>query len=378
MGFAHQFTHVEEVHFEMACDAAIARYPDDPIAYLTRADSEMQAGDRVAAIADYSADIRLDPHSYAGLYGRATAFYIGADYEDALKDLDLAVAANAGDGDAYMLRGLIDEARGDDDLADRRGNRGDHGIQGLSSRRLERPVRLGVAYSDLGYFKPAIGEFDAVLAKPSMDHSPYAARVYRARAFAWFSLGYALKAKSDFVATRVRSNDASASLDLAIFEYAQGDAASALADAQKALAVSSSGYAAVWVLVTSPGAASPAAAVRRLERLRRRRGMAGTRRARLPRQRADAVTRGRGSLGGIPRSGGTSCAKRASTRVPYTLADDHRAQALPLLRQAATECPYREIRACRGTTGLASSGRRFGENSAAVTRSPDPAVVRVS
>ncbi len=211
----------------------------------------MQAGDRVAAIADYSADIRLDPHSYAGLYGRATAFYIGADYEDALKDLDLAVAANAGDGDAYMLRGLIDEARGDDDLAIAAETEAITEYRGYLRDDSSARYALGVAYSDLGYFKPAIGEFDAVLAKPSMDHSPYAARVYRARAFAWFSLGDALKAKSDFVATRVRSNDASASLDLAIFEYAQGDAASALADAQKALAVSSSGYAAVWVLVTS-------------------------------------------------------------------------------------------------------------------------------
>jgi tetratricopeptide (TPR) repeat protein len=213
-----EFLHLEETRPAMPCDEAVARYPDDELALLTRAAWRSQSGDRRGAIDDYSAVIRLDPSSYDARLGRASAYYAEGRYDDARADASSLGTGPGGGADLKMLLGMIDEARGDDDLAT--ADLADAIAQYHGYMRDETGARyaLGLAYSNLGYFAAAAEEFDARLKLHPDD-----AAAYRSRGFARFAGGDAAGAKRDLLAAaRLDATSATPYVGLAIVSYSAG------------------------------------------------------------------------------------------------------------------------------------------------------------
>jgi tetratricopeptide (TPR) repeat protein len=336
LGIVRQFYHLEAVRAKMSCDDALARDAADPLALLTRARWHPEAGRRRAAIADYSAVLRRDPKAYAALYGRASASYAEGDYAAALADARAAVSANGGSGDAHTLLALIEEARGDDDLATAEAGDAIAQYRGRMADDSGARYALGVAYENLGNFAAAIDEFNAVLKKQTGTPAR------TARGFAWFSRGDLAKATDDFVAaSREKPAAELPYLALATLNLAKGDAAASLGYARRALTASPHGaYAALWVLVASrslhrdvpladvetfaASSAWPAPAIR--------------------------VFLGRAPVDSLEAAASSPVAfvqrlQRCEARfygAVYLLTAGDRAKGLPLLRTAAGECPYRE------------------------------------
>lgn len=332
--YQHGFVHVEEVREQMTCDQAIARYPDDEWAYTTRGSARFDAGDRAGAIADYTTLIGINPKTYEGHYGRAYAYYVDGKYKEALDDINSDMAPS-GRGDADMLRGLIQEARGDDDLATASEAGALAQYHGRGEDESWAQYALGLAYENLGYFGAAIDEFDIVLKKTQNSD------VLASRAFAWFAQGNVANAETDFrSASRVGPTLSRPYLGFAVMSFARGDATSALRYAQHAFANDPHDvYAALWVLVCKR-------ALRQTPQLAR--GESLIKSAVWPAAALKVF------LGFSP---ATALEAAASSPDPFThriqlcearfygavymLANDS-AHALPRLRLAAAECPYRE------------------------------------
>jgi tetratricopeptide (TPR) repeat protein len=336
-GAFREFVHLQEVRPAMTCDRAIVRYPDDEWALNARASTEMQAGNRRGALADYSTVIRLNPTSYDARYGRAVAYYVDGNFDAALVDAGEAVSANGGKGDGHMLLGLIEEARGDDDLAT--ADEADALAQYHGRMQDDTPARyaLGVAYKNLGYFAAAIDEFDATLQKLPTDTN-----ALLSRGFAWFASGDLVKAKTDFLAAaQAQPSQGRAHLALALLSFATGDTAAARAYAQQASRLDRhDAYAALWVLVSER-------ALNHAFRL-------------APGETVDAFTRwpapaitvflDRAPVASLEASSSSSDPFTRSIRLCearfygalYALAGGDDVRGVPLLRLAAGECPYRE------------------------------------
>jgi tetratricopeptide (TPR) repeat protein len=246
LGTLRQFVHLEEVRPSMACDRAIARYPNDRLALTARATWERTAGNYRAALADYSAVIRLDPTSYAARYERALTYYVMGDSARAFDDITAAFEANSPDANGYTLRGLIEEARGEDDLATADEGYAIAQYQAAGSDDSGARYALGVAYANLGYFEAAIDELD-----PALKKNPDNAFAYQSRGFAWFSRGVLEKAAADFTAaSRAKPKAVRPYLGLAMLSFSKGDAAAALEHAREAsTADPGDAYAALWILV---------------------------------------------------------------------------------------------------------------------------------
>ncbi len=336
-GAQQEFVHLDEIRPKMICDRAVARFPNDQTALITRAIWELQEGNRRAAVADFSTVIRLDPKSYMGHYGRASAYYGERNYQAALADVNAALVGPTGGADSYTLLGLIEEAQGDDDLATADEAFAITQYRGYGADDSEARYALGLAYKDLGYFAAAIEEFDATLKK-----NPSKTFAYLSRGFAWFARGDLVKAKADFVAaSHAQPKFGAPYVDLAMLSFTTGDAAAALGYAQRALTDDPhDAYAALWVLVSSralhhaarlanaetfaTSTAWPAAAIRVF----------------LGRVPVDSLEAAASSSDALTQRN-QLCEARFYHAV-YLLADGDSAQALPLLRLAVRECPYRE------------------------------------
>lgn len=332
------FVHVEEIRAEMPCDEAVARYPDDQTAFLVRAATRWQAGNHTGAIDDYTAVIRLDPKSYSGHYGRAGAYYYERKYPEALADADAVLApAPLGGADVYTLKGLIEEALGDDDLATADEAFAIAQYHGYMRDETGAHAALGVAYSNLGYFAAAVEEFDLRLKRHPDDSA-----TYLARGFARFSAGDRAGAKSDFVtADRAMATSATPPLALAILSFSAGDTTAGLRYARLAAARSPRDpYAVLWDLILSR-------ASHRAPQVASAQALADS--PAWP----SAVIRvflGRapvGSLRSAVSTGETLHARTQSCEAQfyagvYELTGGDRARALPALRLAAGDCPFRE------------------------------------
>jgi len=336
-GFLREFVHVQEVRPAMTCDRAIARYPDDEWALNARASTEMQAGNRRGALADYSTVIRLNPTSYDARYGRAVAYYVDGNFDAALGDAGEAVSANGGKGDGHMLLGLIEEARGDDDLAT--ADEADALAQYHGRMQDDTPARyaLGVAYKNLGYFAAAVDEFDAMLQKLPTDTT-----ALRSRGFAWFASGDLVKAKADFLAAaQAQPSEGRTQLALALLGFATGDTAAVRNYSHQASRVDPhDAYAALWVLVTERAldrAARPAPGDARSAFTDWPAPAINVFLDRTPAASLDAAAASPDPFTQSIRS----CEARFYGAL-YALTAGDEARGLPLLRLAAAECPYRE------------------------------------
>ncbi len=333
------FVHVDEIRPAGTCDAVIAQYPDDATALLTRAETRRAAGDLGGASADYAALVRSDPKSYYGHYGLATVHYSERDFTRALADVDAALSGNvAGAGaDAYALKAMIEEARGDDDLATADAAFAIAQYHGRMQDDSQARYVLGLAYAHLGYYEAATEEFDAaVTAHPAYSYP------YISRAFAWFARGDVAKAKSDLLAaTNAEPKFSQAFVDVAMLDFATGDATGALGAAQHALLLNAHDpYAALWLLLASralhrapalPNADAlasdspwPAAAIR------------------VFLERAPASGLVAAAASPDPFTASTQLCEARFYGAAYRLSGGDKAGALPALRQAASECPFRE------------------------------------
>lgn len=296
---------VDEIRPAASCAQALADYPTDPWALAFDAAYESRAGNTSAAIADYSKEIAADPNSGDARYGRAQAYYAQRRYHAALEDLEHD--NQEGGADADVLRSEIESTMGDADLAESDAHQGLAQLHGYMRDESPGHAALGIAYADLGYFKAAIDQFDAVIARHPEDGN-----ALDFRGIARFQLGDMTGAKSDFLqAVRAHPQYEVALLDLALWSFAEGDAAGAKSYAIRAHAAApSEPYASLWLAIAQgrPHPYTPA-----------------------PDPEAEPEL-----------NAAIHACEAAFYRGIALYVHHQRAAAAPLLREAANACPYRE------------------------------------
>src|SRR4051794_21809451 len=103
------------------CDRAVGLDSANAEASYNRGRAARKKGDLARAIADYSAAIRLTPHSYKGFAktynNRGDAYAEVGDNDCATSDFDQAINLDPGYAKAYHNRGVIHSRRGDLDRA---------------------------------------------------------------------------------------------------------------------------------------------------------------------------------------------------------------------------------------------------------------------
>jgi tetratricopeptide (TPR) repeat protein len=142
-------------------------------AYFARAVVEQHGGDTDAAIADYTAVIRLKPDLTDAFYNRALVYDSLGDTARALADFDAIVRLKPSDPDAYLRRIAIYRRLGDFDraLADR------DALVRLDDKYLPYYVDRALLRRETGDLDGAIADIDAAL-QVSSDY----ADAYRQRA----------------------------------------------------------------------------------------------------------------------------------------------------------------------------------------------------
>ena len=330
-----EFIRLDEVRSEMPCDRAVAEHPDDEIARKTRAGWESRSGDQPGAIADYSVVLLQDPDSSDARFGRAYANFASGNNRSALDDL----AAPGGNGDIYWLRGLVEEALGQDDLAtaDEASAISQNGALN-AARAAPAHAALGTAYENLGYFSASIAEFDTAIRQNPAD-----ANAYVQRGFAWFSQGSLAKAEGDFAAAlQVRPAAAHANLDRALLEFSRGNVAESFAFARKAVADDPRDrYATLWVLIAERALHQSPSDAEREDVAMSSAWPDPVRAVFLGRASVDSLESAAVSTDVFTQRIQT-CEAHFYAGV-YLWTGDQRASALPLLRKALDECPYREV-----------------------------------
>ena len=76
-----------------------------------------QAGNKEAAIKDYSEAIKLDPSNAIAFFNRGNAYDQSGDYDKAIADYSEAIKLEPNDADAYNNRGQAYDNKGEFDLA---------------------------------------------------------------------------------------------------------------------------------------------------------------------------------------------------------------------------------------------------------------------
>lgn len=297
-------TRVDEVRPAATCDDALRAYPTDAWALNARAAFEAAHGDPKAAIADYTQEIATASKPDNAYLGRAELRYAQGQYREALADVDRIALPS---GDAYVVRANIETSMGDDDLAEADASRGYDQYHGMMRDEYWPDVAWGTAYGDLGYYKPAIEKFGKALALHHQD-----AFALTKRGYLRFASGDDAGAKADLLAAEL-SNPASEFplMDLAAIHFVEGNLPAARYYAKRAHAVAPNDpYTALWLAIAE-GHAYPYAPPRNPE------------------------------LETSLDTGIHDCESAFYRGITYY--EQHRkALAIPLLRTAATTCPYRE------------------------------------
>lgn len=92
-------------------NAAVRAQPGNADTLFSRAYYQIQKENYDAALADYTAALRLMPDA-STFAGRAAAYYHKGDYDKAFLDIDKAIEFDGNTGDYYYTRGLVQNARG--------------------------------------------------------------------------------------------------------------------------------------------------------------------------------------------------------------------------------------------------------------------------
>jgi len=105
-------------------DAAIGDYteaikldPSDPDVFNNRGQAYDSKGEPDLAIADYSQSIRLSRDNPRAFFNRGLAYANKAEYQRAITDFDQAIKLDPRDAEAYVSRGAVQEELGNEDAA---------------------------------------------------------------------------------------------------------------------------------------------------------------------------------------------------------------------------------------------------------------------
>jgi tetratricopeptide (TPR) repeat protein len=144
---------------ETSLDELIKRYPNYVYSYMMRGQLDIEKGDTLAAVEDYSRAIAVDRHFAPARAGRAYVFLIQEDYANALPDLDEAVRLDPDVPGYYINRGLarynLNNLRGTLDDFDR--------VIRLDPNNDLAWYNRGLIRSQVGDINRAIEDFDKVI-----------------------------------------------------------------------------------------------------------------------------------------------------------------------------------------------------------------------
>jgi tetratricopeptide (TPR) repeat protein len=158
--------------------AFVASAPQRAEKQYQSAMKKMAAGNYTQAVAGFTSAIGIWPLPAAYLERGVSHVYLGQ-AEEAIADLDQAIALDPSLARAYSARGSIYRARGDSRRALEDFNKS---IE--ISPNLDAYFERGKTYEDLGDHQKAIADFDQAIAQ--MRDAPY---LYRARSLARRNLG---------------------------------------------------------------------------------------------------------------------------------------------------------------------------------------------
>ena len=148
-----------------------------------------QAGNKEAAIKDYSEAIKLDPSNAIAFFNRGNAYDQSGDYDKAIADYSEAIKLEPNDADAYNNRGQAYDNKGEFDLAI---------ADYTAAIRIDKEDSR--AYYNRGLTRTNKGEFDKAIADfdQAIKLSPRDADAYAGRASAYEELGNDAAAKADY------------------------------------------------------------------------------------------------------------------------------------------------------------------------------------
>lgn len=203
--------------------------PNDPNAYLQRADLRLVLESYEAAASDFTCAIQLDPDNAVAYFGRAEAYNSSANYMAALDDYNRAIELNPEYAEAYNNRGQlyrnilgqIEDAIADYTMSIRYNN-----------PELHLPyTNRGLAYYSLGEYDKAMDDFDEAL-----RINPEHADAYNGRGFTYAELGNLDQALADLTtAIELDPEDASFYSNRGVLYRRRGDNEEALADYTRAI-----------------------------------------------------------------------------------------------------------------------------------------------
>ena len=160
-----------------------------PIAYLHRGVAFDKLGQFENAIKDYNMAIALNSEYYQAYNNRGVVLDKLGQFENALKDYNMAIALNSSHDQAYNNRGVVLEKLGQFENAIK-----DYNMAiTLNPSNYEAYDNLGVVYGNTGFIDKAIENFNKSLAVNPNDYN-----AYNSRGLLYFSLGQYDRALNDF------------------------------------------------------------------------------------------------------------------------------------------------------------------------------------
>ncbi len=197
-----------------------------PIAYLHRGVAFDKLGQFENAIKDYNMAIALNSEYYQAYNNRGVVLEKLGQFENALKDYNTAIALNASHDQAYNNRGVVLEKLGQFENAIKDYNT----AITLNPSNYEAYDNLGVLYGNTGLIDKAIENFNKSLAVNPNDYN-----AYNSRGLLYFSLGQYDRALNDFNKTvQLEPYSGEAYLNRGNLLFIIGKKEHALADLQRA------------------------------------------------------------------------------------------------------------------------------------------------
>ena len=159
-----------------ACTRAIQQGKDDDDilteALLQRGVLYELAGDKEAAIGDYSEVIKLDPTSAIAFFNRGNVHDQLGDLDRALADYSEAIKLDPSDPDIYNNRGQVYDAKGDPDAAI-----ADYSQSIRLSRDNSRAFyNRGLAFANKSDYERAVADFNEAIKLDPRDAEAYVSR----------------------------------------------------------------------------------------------------------------------------------------------------------------------------------------------------------
>jgi tetratricopeptide (TPR) repeat protein len=242
---------------------AIEAHPNDPAAYVARAEILRAKGDRQQAIVDYDKAIELDPKVASAYVSRSRIREAAGDHDGAIADLTAALEINPKDANAYVARARIFAAKRDHEraMADFgkaisigprysfahfwRGTmlaaKGDHnGAIEDFTKALEFHPKDPYIYLYRARSHAAKGEHGLAVADftKSIENKPDYALAYRERGAAYVQIGDRAAAVADFAKTvELDPKDVFAYASRGVILASMNNHDAAIADFTKALAL---------------------------------------------------------------------------------------------------------------------------------------------